>query len=494
MKKNLNNELVSGAAIRDGKGKNIARQFSDIVTGATPVAYANKLIMPTAPTDQEFIYRTTGGENQVEDGVAQIESIKGNTLVWNQLLKKDNYSATYYGISYSKNDDGSIHIEGTATQDTTAYKFGKIKVNEGDKILARVSNAEQRFLLIRSTDGGSQSNINFTSINRFLSVSGYNELTFGLYVSNGDAVNRDTFVAFHNLTKMFGPGNEPTTIEEFEARKPKLADEYAYNEGELISNTAEQIKSVGRNLWDLKWEQGGIDSTGKPNNAINEKNTRTTDYYHCFSGMELYSNSTIYFYFFEYDANKNFIYSSRGKNIITSKNTHYLKFQTFNSGGISKLEDSYKIIVSSKEIDKYEPYHESILTLPKVAVLFPDGLKSAGTAYDEITPKKAIKRIGVRAYQAGDESNESVMTDGQNTTYALETPIEVEFEQELNLAYDIEAGGTEEAIYPEGVNGAPFKASMGYAIDAAQTIAKNKAEIADLKQRIIALESKTNNA
>ena len=42
----------------------------------------------------------------------------------------------------------------------------------------------------------------------------------------------------------------------------------------------------------------------------------------------------------------------------------------------------------------YEPYTESTLSLP-ISTYFPTGMKSAGSVYDELTPSKAITRIGV---------------------------------------------------------------------------------------------------
>ena len=57
---------------------------------------------------------------------------------------------------------------------------------------------------------------------------------------------------------------------------------------------------------------------------------------------------------------------------------------------------------------------------------FPDGMRSAGSVYDEINflSQKAIKRVGVRAYQTGDENDANVMTDKINTVYILATPVE----------------------------------------------------------------------
>ncbi|HHU80593.1 MAG TPA: hypothetical protein GXZ35_04575 [Acholeplasmataceae bacterium] len=41
-----------------------------------------------------FIHRTTGGDADVADGTATIKSIKGNTIVWNQLVDDDTESVT----------------------------------------------------------------------------------------------------------------------------------------------------------------------------------------------------------------------------------------------------------------------------------------------------------------------------------------------------------------------------------------------------------------
>lgn len=54
---------------------------------------------------------------------------------------------------------------------------------------------------------------------------------------------------FFNLTKMFGAGNEPTTVEEFEAMFPE--DYYPYNAGEIVSTGVTEVEYglFGRNLY-----------------------------------------------------------------------------------------------------------------------------------------------------------------------------------------------------------------------------------------------------
>ena len=110
---------------------------------------------------------------------------------------------------------------------------------------------------------------------------------------------------------------------------------------------------------------------------------------------------------------------------------------------------------------------------------FPDGLKSAGSVYDEITPTKAVKRIESRAYQSGDESNAAVLTDGKNTLYGLDSPEETAYD-ELNLTEQVSEGGTEEAIITEGKVSTPLRADIVYPIDAYNTIKANKTNIGTL--------------
>ena len=110
---------------------------------------------------------------------------------------------------------------------------------------------------------------------------------------------------------------------------------------------------------------------------------------------------------------------------------------------------------------------------------FPDGLKSADSAFDEITPTKAVKRIESRAYLSGDESNAAVLTDGKNTLYVLDSPEEITYD-ELNLTEQVAEGGTEEAIITDGKTSTPLRADIVYPIDAYNTIKANKANIGTL--------------
>ena len=105
-----------------------------------------------------------------------------------------------------------------------------------------------------------------------------------------------------------------------------------------------------------------------------------------------------------------------------------------------------------------------------MAEYFPTGMKSVGDVYDELTAKKAVQRIGTRAYAAGDESDATVLTDGATTCYVL--PEAVETEADLTLTYKADDFGTE-GLLPE--NGpapttSPLTGSVLYPLNAVDTV------------------------
>lgn len=168
---------------------------------------------------------------------------------------------------------------------------------------------------------------------------------------------------------------------------------------------------------------------------------------------------------------------------------------------------------------------------------FPDGLKSAGSAYDEITPTKAVKRIktldlGKLNWGYNDRTTKStfyseiivgvpngaisnhIVSNGSlfkepfvprfnNESLIIKTaadydnisdlknalsgvkfcfeymPEEITYD-ELNLTEQVAEGGTEEAIITEGKTSTPLRADIVYPIDAYNTIKANKAHIGTL--------------
>lgn len=76
--------------------------------------------------------------------------------------------------------------------------------------------------------------------------------------------------------------------------------------------------------------------------------------------------------------------------------------------------------------------------------LFPNGLMAAGNdVRDEIYNEGvAVRKVGVRDYQNGDENNSALLTDGVRTHYPLPTPEIYTIAQTIDLSFVAEKGGT----------------------------------------------------
>ena len=226
-------------------------------------------------------------------------------------------------------------------------------------------------------------------------------------------------------------------------------------DGEIVNMKVIGIKSVGRNQWNEQWELGGINSSdGKDYDATN----RIKSGY-----IRILANTMYYFkkpqgivtllYF--YDENKNYVgfldpfVTSGVGGVFTTMNASYMRFMV--------AQDTYHhdicLNLSDTEFNgQYAPYMEAREDLSIVAKYFPNGMRSEGSAYDEIRYNKqsskweAIKRIG--------EDRE-----------VLSNPIVTEIEEKgFNLDYLVWNCGTETAL-AEGKSSA-LSADITYGINA----------------------------
>lgn len=340
--------------------------------GVYPKLVAGDLV-ESETKDDVFTYQVTD-----HTGKANINSIKGNTLVWNQLVDTNTSSVT---------------------------------LTSGHKFITKVS--------------GTYSLVNGTG--QSLSVTGGTDEVF-------------------DLTKM-GLASI-TSVDEFKALYPLPI--YSVDTGSLLSFNGTGIKTVGFNQWDEEWEDGSITSSGvlQPiSSSIRSKNfcpclPNTTYYLRMIEGS---TGQAICWY----DSAKNFIIrvtDQETRNAISPSNASYFKLSLYNykiQDYVTYNNDVCLNISDTLKNGTYEPYTSSTLSLP-ISTYFPTGMKSAGSVYDELTPSKAITRVGSRAYQSGDESDTTVNTDGTTTYYALTTPIETDVD--LDLSYNTYEGGTEQLL------------------------------------------------
>ncbi len=343
----------------------------------------------------EFGFRASGGKS-IKDGRAYIKRIKGNSVVWNQLCKRVSNPVSANGITIIDNGD-SYTISGTAEANTRipiSNFFENINTHIYCMIGCPQNGSISTYYLEEGYTGRYDSGNGY--IGSFSKTSNQNH-RLGILVKSGVTISSPlTFrPKVFNLTKMFGAGNEPTTIEEFYQRIPQGIDITAYNEGEIIDMRAEGIKSVGDNAWDEQWRNGIYGST----NGIVNLNQK--DFVCNLNPIRVLPSAeysieipTKEGYAFLYDENMQYLgYEGTFTTIKTPSNAYYMNFYAARSYGNTYKHDIIIRLVHSgwkQDTDAgYQPYWQDTLPLPIIRKYFPQGMKKAGSAHDEIRFNKA---------------------------------------------------------------------------------------------------------
>ena len=351
--------------------------------------------------DAEFVFRASAGEDySIKDGLATIKEIKGNSVVWNQKVKGE-----------LRVQDGTMSQSGDRYTITPTGEYAGIQTEITELIQGH------KYICLCSKVGGSKSlNLNWggydSLANAIFAVTNINKTNCIIYAFKENETFTLTRPIICDLTKMFGQGNEPSTIEEYNARKPIVADEYAYNEGEVISMNTESIKSVGENLFNKEKATRGYIENNQFIEA--ESSNRYGLLMRCIPNTEYYLKNAMTGYFLAsacfYDANMNYIdYDYVADNseveassgiITTADNATYMVVlcnqDYLDSCMVSLVHSGWK-----QDVDAgYQPYWEDNLDLSVIGKYFPQGMKKAGSAHDEIRFNKAsgkweaVQRIG----------------------------------------------------------------------------------------------------
>ena len=357
---------------------------------------------PSDAVDAEFYHRTAGGSADIGSGGATIKSIHGKTLVWNQLVNLPNATGTVGGVPYTISN-GQITFNGTCSASIN-ISLQYIAIQSGHKYL--LTNYPQQMpisaLAYNTLQLYAQNIINAyitendTVNGRIVTASGSGTAELRARIENGQTYSMKFYPQVFDLTQMFGAGNEPTTVAAFKALFP--LPYYAYNAGALLNFNGTGLKTVGFQQWDEEVESGYIDSSGSLN--PNATSLRSKNFCPCIPSKTYYvkqpttyANTTAICW---YDASKNFL--TRGfagnQTINSPANAAFFKVSLYGYGTTYKNDICINLSWSGYRNGDYEEYWESTLALP-VSTYFATGMKSAGTAYDELTEKKAITRIGV---------------------------------------------------------------------------------------------------
>jgi hypothetical protein len=404
---------------------NIDGYYASLVSGAA------ENLVGHGSVPAEYTFRTSGGDADLGTGVAQIKEMKGNSIVWNQLIKNGTFANNAEGWIVTSGAtktvaNGVISVKLTATGtaqslNVTLAAANQIQYIAGHKYLflaaAKSDNDKTYFNLIPtgvSADGGSGRAVfnDWTLVSLIWTKTG----TTTVLVLRGDNTgNPDSDVEFSvknvmcfDLTQMFGEGKEPSTVEEFKALYPLLY--YAYTSGVIVNNGAAKIKTVGFNQWDEVAESGTISSdTGE--NSPSDSYIRSKNYIRIVPGQTYYASGKIYPRY--YDAGKNYIGYGNSINNATftpPEGAVYLRFAT--EGTSYQNNICINLSWSGYKNGTYEPYWESELVLNTKTItgkvggegesetIFPEGMRRAGTAHDSLIvdadgyARRAIKRIG----------------------------------------------------------------------------------------------------
>lgn len=414
-----------------------------------PISYKNK------------IYTTLGTPTVLSGDVvsatdnagvpAKDYTVKGKTIVWNQLFDKNsipNRNST--AITYSV--DGNINILTTTDVIATPYFNFLCSTVSGHKYMICARSLEWSFsnhsnLFIGDSgnpDTASYATLTptdlakiFTATNETCYIKSYISYSAGNYEFKMNGLQ------LFDLTKMFGTGNEPATPAEFRAMFPDYY--YSYNAGELKTIVPTSIEASGIKLLNFVGRKEILSDTvgyRYPTDAYPEIDTYVyykgvspngylvsqkvveatvlsssvivktadnigTDGYGIGIPLTVVPSTT---YYIKYTASTSGVvsigYLNSSKMVIdyswTISNNQFttpgdcryvlLVFRPNTRGTLATFEN---ICVSTVQTNEYRPYKKYHANIPS-SKYFPDGMRSAGSAYDEINflSQKAIKRIG----------------------------------------------------------------------------------------------------
>lgn len=199
-------------------------------------------------TDSSTAYAKTiptGGK------LMSVKNIGGRSIVWNQLISQI-VEKTSNGIATTKIDSKSLHISGTSS----AVCFIPIS-----PVQTGISNHKYLFHSHASDTTALSSGTGFYNDNGgnrwheygkgiIFTMDGNGTIAIAFRVNSNITVDFSITPQIYDLTALFGSGNEPVSVEEFEKMFP--ADYYPYNAGEIISAGTEEVVEQGKNLFDIK--------------------------------------------------------------------------------------------------------------------------------------------------------------------------------------------------------------------------------------------------
>lgn len=415
-------ENISKAPILEATdNEQITVQVGDKTSDPLTVPYATRSDFATdltgrnEATIEEFTFRPSAGNKSIRDDSATIKRIKGNSVVWNQLVYPTKWNTDSVNGTVNMSDDYSEITHISAGNNNIAYIYSSNIVypsREGHIMYfyAEVSKGYSFYACkAKASDG-----LTYSPIVK-VTNDGLSTPLIAFYKNDGSNFEAGEEITIKNvvlfdLTQMFGAGNEPDTVEEFRALFP--GNHYEHNPGQLVSMTADGLFTNGFNQWDEEWVNGyyriyadsGVGNDGAF--VENSSYIATAKPMKVLPNTQYYVKSPYGVLFGECDINGiytgNHYYVYAGSTFTTSSNCFYLLFYVDKAITNATYNNDICINLSHTGVEngKYEPYWDETKDLSIIQKYFPNGMRSAGSIYDEIsfdeTTQKwvAIQRVG----------------------------------------------------------------------------------------------------
>lgn len=440
------------------------KSFADGYYESMRVGTADNLTSKGDATEEVIMSRKAGGDNQIEDGSANIKRIKGYSVVMNQLFDKENLSPENVSIEQQGDNILKFTPTGAAAEAGSQNWSSGWARTSNDLIIGHIYYYSLIYTRIakRSDIGdfnpnqvsmlafGVNYNLEFGKPTLLRNVTKATDTVLG--VTLNDCIVSIENMQVIDLTQMFGSGNEPATPEDFAKRLGYSSIDdvlfIPYNEGEIVSSFAEGIKTTDTEgkVSERKWSEmlkkyfpDGLKSAGAAYDEITP--TKAVKRVWMLNLGEI-------------------DWECAGMN----KKTSWAP-QNFNLRGTAVLPIS-RFVLPNIECAKY--FKDTAAVVENQAKDKTITINTKGwiyiydSAYETATPEQFKQSLqGVMLY------------------YEMATPEETTYD-ELNLTEQVAEGGTEEAIITEGKTSTPLRAEIVYPIDAYNTIKANKTNIGTL--------------
>lgn len=444
------------------------------------VGVADHLAGHDEPTPSEFTFRKSGG-GAILSGNARVQSVKGNSVVWNQLINNilsgTTYQKAWYprrGVNYASVQNGEIELRFDSQSDAFGNSLRQqIDVRPGDKIYIsydyeshNVDEFGRRVYMAFTAGWSNKAALSDSCLAKGGEVVGHAEgfsivpsdnsiNALCIYFCYTNIASPDTTplkianFRFVNLTRMFGAGNEPTTIEEYHSRIPQGIDMDAYNGGEVVDMRINAIESCDAD--------GNI--------------------------CRVQSLDIISRYFPDGMKSAGTAHDEIRYNKATQKWEKVVRIGEVDMGTLqwSYSDSTMHLSASVQDLAIESDYYERLNGV--ICSLYPaDTQIGINTNALDKSIKRYQKTIYIRDSSYTDAASFKAAMQGVILYYELAEPIVTEIQETFNLDYEVWNGGTEQAIADTPTSA--FKADIIYGFNAYGVIKELREQLATLQAAI----------